>query len=72
MLSHPQNIRRRISRDSVHLRQGSDPGIPRRRMQRADPRVRGQPPNKSVLPPATTDNKYSHGTGAYRAPSLAS
>ena len=30
-------------------------------------RVSGQRPHQSVLPPAPTDNKYSHGTAAYSA-----
>jgi hypothetical protein len=34
-------------------------------MQFTDRRVRGQPSNKRMLPPAATDHKYSHATGAY-------
>ncbi len=49
----------------MHLRQQSDPGIPRRRVKLADTGVSGQPPDKSVFAPAATDNKYSHATGAY-------
>ena len=53
----------------MHLRQRGDPGIPRRRMQLADRRVRSQPPDDRVFPPAAADHKYSHATGAYRATS---
>jgi hypothetical protein len=37
-------------------------------MEFANAGVGGQPPNNRVLPPATTDNKYSHATGAYPVP----
>ena len=49
----------------MRLRQPSDPRIPRRRMQLADVRVRGERPNDSVLPPAATNHKYAHASGAY-------
>jgi len=35
-------------------------------MKFADARVSGQPPNNRVFPPAATDHKYAHATGAYR------
>ena len=49
----------------MHLRQRRDPRIPRRRMQLANVRVRGQRPDDRVFPPAPANHKYSHVPGAY-------
>ena len=51
----------------MQLRQLRDPGISRRRVQLAHVRVRGQPPDNRVFPPAAADHKYSHAPGAYLA-----
>jgi hypothetical protein len=49
----------------MQLRRPSDPRVTRSAVELADRGVRDQPPHNRVLPPATTDNKYSHATGAY-------
>ena len=56
----------------MQLRKLRDPGIPRRRVELGDVRVRGQRSDDRMLPTAPANDKYSHVPGAYPLPRYSS